>query len=97
MIELSKYKDISEATPEIRNIIYQIELYRLNGNMEVAYELLEKNKAALKPFIVTNESFNKIESDIYNLSVDVIGTQKIILSVSEPSELATNSEWLRPY
>lgn len=97
MIELSKYKDISEATPEIRGIIYQIELYRINGNMEAAYALLDKNIAALKPFIVTNESFNKIENDIYNLSVDVIGTQKIILSDSEPSGLATNSEWLKPY
>lgn len=97
MIELSKYKDISEATPEIKSIIHQIELYRINGNMDAAYELLEKNKTALKPYIVTNESFNKIENDIYNLSVDVIGTQKIILNDSEPSKLATNSEWLKPY
>lgn len=97
MIELSKYKDISEATPEIKGIIHQIELYRINGNMDAAYELLEKNKTALKPYIVTNESFNKIENDIYNLSVDVIGTQKIILNDSEPSKLATNSEWLKPY
>ena len=97
-ITLTNYKDINDATEEVKNLIVQFYTFMDAGNIASASALYESNKEILAPYYVGMEHFNKWEEEIYNAEQYVLNSSTTAVSTDEPNidDYPLYSSWLKP-
>lgn len=97
-ITLTNYKDINNATEEVKNLIMQFYTFMDAGNIASASALYESNKEILAPYYVGMEHFNKWEEELYNAEQYVLNSTITAVSENEPNidDYPLYSSWLKP-
>ena len=97
-ITLTNYKDINNATEEVKNLIVQFYTFIDAGNVASASALYESNKEILTPYYIGMEHFNKWEEEIYNAEQYVLNSSTTAVSTDEPNidDYPLYSFWLKP-
>ena len=97
-ITLTNYKDINDATEEVKNLIMQFYTFIEAGNIASASALYESNKEILAPYYIGMEHFNKWEEEIYNERKYELNKYNTVVSLYEPNieDYPLYSSWLKP-
>lgn len=97
-ITLTNYKDINDATEEVKNLIMQFNTFMESGNIASASALYESNKEILATYYVGMEHFNKWEEELYNVEQYVLSHTITAVSENEPNieDYPLYSSWLKP-
>lgn len=95
-IPMGTKKDIDD---NVKALISQYYAYMDSGNIGNAASLYNSNKEVLDPYIVSSAYFNRLEEEMYNLGVGLLGSVSTVISDTEPdaSTLSVNSHWLQEY
>lgn len=98
-LELSNYKDISDAPDNIKELIKQFYLFWDAGNISSACAIVESNWNALKSYYVGTDFLNKIEEEIYNSYIYAMQQNThTVVSATPPnaSDYPKFTTWLKP-
>ncbi len=98
VLELSEYKDIGEATDEVKELIKQFYTFMDAGNIASAAALLETNYNTLKQYYFDMSCVNKLQEEVFNTGLYALKQNATIVASDEPdaSDYVNATAWLKP-
>lgn len=87
-------KDIDDS---VKGLISQYYSYIDAWNVTGACALYKENKELLEPYMIDMAYINRLEEEIWNVSVSTLGKLTTIISDKEPPSQSEHSFWLKEY
>ena len=98
-IPLGTHKDVDNT---VVNLINKYNSYVQTGDMILASTFYEQNKTLLEPYVLNINYINRLEEEIYNTGLYAMekggnGSNKSVVSDTEPTEQDVNAFWFQDY